>query len=84
LKGAGHAAAFLLQAESDSRIARESLQVHHLTEHDRGTPIVGVELMRLLGTGSKRVLERVCTGRGNVGGKDRAAGKGNLDADGIR
>ena len=44
---------------------------------------VGVELVRSLRARRESVLEGVCARGRDVGGDDRAAGEGNLDADGI-
>ena len=75
---------FRLEAEANARVAREPLHVRRSAEHDRYATIIGVELVRSLGAGGQRVLERVCACRGNIGRDDRAAGEGDLDADRIR
>ncbi len=73
-----------LQAEADPGVAGEPLQVGDPAEHDRCAAVVGVELVSALRAGGQRVLERVGARRGHVGGDDRAAGEGDLDANRIR
>ena len=81
---AGRRSLALYEAEADPRVAREPLHVRHPAEHDRGAAVVGVELVRSLGARREGVLERVGARGRDVGGDDRAAGEGDLDADGIR
>ena len=73
-----------LETEADPGVAREPLQVRNAGEHDRRAAVIGVELVRSLGAGRQRVLERIGARRRDVGGDDRATGEGDLDADGIR
>ncbi len=73
-----------LQAEPHAGVAREPLQVGNAGEHDRGTSIIGVELMRALRAGRECVLERIGACGRDAGGDDRSAGEGDLDADGFR
>ena len=73
-----------LETEADPGVAREPLQVRNAGEDDRRAAVIGVELVRSLGAGRQRVLERIGARRRDVGGDDRATGEGDLDADGIR
>ena len=73
-----------LEAEPDPGVARETLQIRNAAEDDCGPAVVRIELVRSLGAGGERVLERVGARGRDVGGDDRAAGEGNLDPNGFR